>query len=101
MGLNGPLGEHIRLAFQPAILVQHFQRTEQVIAAVIGKGQPVRPVIDKAEFCGEAVIEPVQLRHLFPDSGIRHSGVHFQVDEPLHTVPQLHQPLDAGFGGGV
>ena len=101
MGLNGPLGEHIRLSFQPAILVQHFQRTEQVIAAVIGKGQPVRPVIDKSVLGRKGIIEPVQLRHLFPDGGIRHGGVHFQVDEPLHTVPQLHQPLDAGLGGGV
>ena len=56
MGLNGPFGEHIRLSFQPAILVQHFQRTEQVIAAVIGKGQPVRPVIDKAVLGRKGII---------------------------------------------
>ena len=31
MGLDGPLGEHICLAFQFPILVNDFQRTEQVI----------------------------------------------------------------------
>ena len=97
----GPLGEHIRLAFQPAILVQHFQRAEQVIAAVIGKGQPVRPVVDKTIFSGEIVIAAVQFGHLFPDVGIRRGGVHLQVDEPLHTIPQPHQPFDAGLSGGV
>ena len=101
MGFDSALGEHIRLAFQPAVLVQHFQRTEQVIAAVIGKGQPVRPVIDKSVLGGEIVIAAVQLGHLRPDVCIRRGGVHLQVDEPLHTIPQPHQPFDAGLGGGV
>jgi hypothetical protein len=48
MGLDGPLGEHIRLAFQLAVLVNDFQRAEQIVAGIIGKGQPVRPVIDKS-----------------------------------------------------
>ena len=60
MGLDGPLGEHICLAFQLSVLVDDFQRTEQIVAGIIGKGQPVRPVIDKTIFCGKAVIEPVQ-----------------------------------------
>ena len=93
MGLNRALGEHICLALQPAILVQYFQRAEQVIAAVIGKGQPVRPVVDKAVFSGEIVIAAVQLGHLRLDVGIRRGGVHLQFDELLHTVPQPHQPL--------
>ena len=101
MGFDSALGEHIRLAFQPAVLVQHFQRTEQVIAAVIGKGQPVCPVVDKAIFSGEIVIAAVQFGHLRPDVGIRRGGVHLQVDELLHTVPQPHQPFDTGLGGGV
>ena len=35
MLLDGALGEHIRLALQIAVIVQHFQRTQQVIGAVI------------------------------------------------------------------
>ena len=101
MGFDSALGEHICLAFQPAVLVQHLQGAEQVIAAVIGKGQPVCPVIDKAVLGRKGIIEPVQLGHLFPDVGIRRGGVHLQVDELLHTVTQPHQPFDAGLGGGV
>ena len=91
MGFDSALGEHICLAFQPAVLVQHLQGAEQVIAAVIGKGQPVCPVIDKAVLGRKGIIEPVQLGHLFPDVGIRRGGVHLQVDELLHTVTQPHQ----------
>ena len=101
MWLDRAFGEHICLALQPAILVQHLQGTEQVIAAVIGKGQPVRPVIDKSVLGGKIVIAAVQFGHLRPDVGIRRGGVHLQVDEPLHTIPQPHQPFDAGLGGGV
>ena len=101
MGFDGPFCEHIRLSFQLAVLVQHLQGAEQVVAGIIGKGQPVAPVVDKAIFFREAVIEPIQLCHLRLNVGIRCTGVHFQVDELLHTVPQLHQSLDAGLGGGV
>ena len=41
MGLDGATGEHIRFPFQLPVFVQHFQRAEQIIAAVIGKGQRV------------------------------------------------------------
>ena len=101
MGFDSALGEHICLAFQPAVLVQHLQGAEQVIAAVIGKGQPVRPVVDKAVLFREIVIAAVQFGHLRPDVGIRRGGVHLQVDELLHTVPQPHQPFDTGLGDGI
>jgi len=35
MGLNGPLGEHIRLACKIALVIQHLQRAQQGIAAVV------------------------------------------------------------------
>ena len=101
MGLNGPFREHIRLSFQLAVLVQHLQGTEQVVAGIIGKSQPVAPVVDKAIFFRKAVIKAVQFRHLRLNVGIGCTGVHLQVNELLYTVPQLHQALDAGFGGGV
>ena len=46
MGLDGPLREHIRFAFQLPVLVQHLQRTQQVVGGIIRKGQPVAPVVD-------------------------------------------------------
>ena len=101
MGLDRALGEHICFVLQLAVLVQHLQGTEQIVAGIIGKGQPVRPVIDKSVLGRKIVIAAVQFGHLRPDVGIRRGGVHLQVDELLHTVPQPHQPFDTGFGGGV
>ena len=101
MGLDGPLGEHICLAFQLSVLVDDFQRTEQIVAGIIGKGQPVRPVIDKTIFCGKAVIEPVQFSLFILDGAVRCGGVHLEINELLDTFPQAHQPFHAGLGGGV
>ena len=56
MGLDGPFGEHIRLTFQFPVLVDDFQRTEQVIGRIICIGQSVCTVIDKAIFFRKAVI---------------------------------------------
>ena len=101
MGLDGTLGEHIRLALQPAILVNDFQRAEQIVAGIIGKGQSVRPVIDKTIFCREAVIEPVQFGLFILNGTVRCGGVHLQINELLDTFPQLHQPFYTSFGGGI
>ena len=76
MGFDGPLGEHICLAFQSAILIHDFQRAEQIIAGIISKGQSVCPVIDKAVLGGKIIIEPVQLRLFAPDVAVRCGGVH-------------------------
>ena len=35
VGLDGPLGEHIRLFPKIAVVVQHFQGTEQIVGAVL------------------------------------------------------------------
>ena len=101
MGFYGTLGEHIRLAFQLAVLIQHFQSAEQVVAGIIGQCQPVPPVVDKAILCRKAVIEPVQFCLLSFDFRIGSSSVHLKVNQFLHTVPQPHQSFDTFFGGGV
>ena len=59
MGLDGPFGEHIRLALQPAVLVNDFQGAEQIVGRIIRKGQPVGPVIDETVLSREIVIEPI------------------------------------------
>ena len=64
MGLDGPFGEHIRLALQLSVLVDDFQRTEQVIGRIICIGQTVCTVIDETVFSRKAVIEAVQFRLL-------------------------------------
>ena len=56
MGLDGPFGEHIRLALQLSVLVDDFQRTEQVIGRIVCIGQTVCTVIDETVFGRKAVI---------------------------------------------
>ena len=58
--LDGPLGEHIGLALQFAVLVQHFQRAQQIVGGIVGKGQTVAPVIDEAVFGGERVVQLIE-----------------------------------------
>ena len=101
MGLDGPLGEHICLAFQLSVLVDDFQRTEQVIGRIVCIGQSVCTVIDKAIFCRKAVIEAVQFRLLLPNGAVRNRCIHLKVDQFLHTIPQSHKTFYAGFCGGV
>ena len=91
----------IRLALQLSVLVNDFQRAEQIVAGIIGKDQSVRPVIDKTIFCGKAVIEPVQFSLFIPDGAVRCGSVHLQVNELLDTFPQTHQPFHTDFGGGI
>ena len=101
MGLDGPLGEHICLAFQLPILVNDFQRTEQVIGRIICIGQSVCTVIDEAIFCRKAIIEAVQFRLLLRNGAVRNRCIHLKVDQFLHTITQSHKTFYAGFGGGV
>ena len=101
MGLDGPLGEHIRLALQLSILVDNFQRTEQVIGRIVCIGQTVCTVIDETVFGRKAVIEDVQFRLLLGNGAVRNRCIHLKVDQFLHTIPQSHKTFYAGFCGGV
>ena len=101
MGLDGPLGEHICLAFQLSILVDDFQRTEQVIGRIVCIGQSVCTVIDETVFCRKAVIEAVQFRLLLGNGAVRNRCIHLKVDQFLHTITQSHKTFYTGFGGGV
>jgi hypothetical protein len=55
-------GEHVGLAFQLAVLVDHFQRAEQIVRGILRKREAVAARVDEAVFRGESVIEPVQFR---------------------------------------
>ena len=101
MGLDGSFGEHIRLTFQFPVLVDDFQRTEQVIGRIICIGQSVCTVIDETVSGRKAVIELIQFRLLLPNGAVRNRCVHLKVDQFLHTITQSHKTFHAGFGGGV
>ena len=97
----GSPGEHIRLALEVFVLVQLLQRAEQIVGAVLGKGQGVGAGVNKPILCGEAVVEGIQLRLRLPDGFIRNKAVHLLRDELLHAVPQLHHALGTLLCGGV
>ena len=99
---DGALGEHIRLAleFGFVLIVQHLKGAEQIIGAVVCKGEGVAPAVDEAVFLGEAVIEAVELL-LFGADGNIVGFPHLKVDEPVNAVPQLCHALDALLCGGV
>ena len=101
MGLDGPFGEHIRLALQLSVLVDDFQRTEQVIGRIVCIGQTVCTVIDETVFGRKAVIEAVQFRLLLGNGAVRNRCIHLKVDQFLHTITQSHKTFYTGFGGGV
>ena len=98
---NGSPGEHIRLALEVFVLVQLLQGAEQIVGAVLGKGQCVGAGVNKPMLCCEAVVEGVQLRLRLPDGFIRNKAVHLLRDELLYAVPQLHHALGTLLCGGV
>ena len=100
MLLDGALGEHIRLALQIAVLVQFFQRTEQIVGAVVGERQGVAAGVDKPVFLCEGVIQRVQLRLLL-SYGDRIGFPHLQINEPMNAVSQLNEALDALLRGVI
>ena len=57
--LDGALVEHIRLALQLSVVIQHFQRTQEVVRGIVRERKTVRTVIYQAVFCGERIIEAV------------------------------------------
>ena len=88
--LDCAFGEHIRLAFEIVVLIEHFQGAEQIVGAVIGKGEGIATAVDKTVLCCEIVIESVQLSLGLSDSFIGDISVHLLTDELLHTIPQFN-----------
>ena len=97
--LDGALGEKVRLALHLS-LVHHFQRAKQIIGIVRRKSQGVAPAVEDVIFLRVGVVKLVQLL-LFHIDGKGVAVPHLQVDETLHTVPQLNHALDALLCGGV
>ena len=91
---DGALGEHIRFALELGLVlvVQHFKGAEQVVGAVVCKGEGVAPAVDEAVFLREAVIETVELLLLGAYGNVV-GFPHLEVDEPVNAVPQLCHSL--------
>ena len=56
-GLNGTLGKHIRLAFQIVVLIENFQRAEQIIGAIVRKSKSIATAVDETALCGKIIVE--------------------------------------------
>ena len=86
MGTDGAFGEHIRFALEVALLVQHFQRTQQKIAGVITESQTVSPAAQQAIFLGLVIVKIVQIALLSLNILVRIT-LGLVINELTHTVP--------------
>ena len=98
MRANGALGEHIRLAGEIAFVVQHLQRAQQRIAAVIRKGKVVAAGVKPPVFFDIGIVQPVQLLLLAPDDLIG-MVLRLVLDELTGAVPQGDHAAHSVLGG--
>ena len=98
MTADGALGEQVGFPFQAALLIQHLQRTQQEIGAVLVKGDGIAAGVDQPVVMGKAVIEVVQLRLLLPYHAIR-IVLRLILQQRPHTIPQADHAADAALGG--
>ena len=68
--LDGALGEHIRFSLQIALMVNHFQGTQQTIAVVRAERPFIGTTAEKSVFLGVIVIELIELALHFRNLGI-------------------------------
>ena len=92
--LDRPPGEHIRFPQQLVIIIEDFERAEQVVGGIRRKRKAVGPVIDEAEARGKAVIQSVQLLLKLLDFSIA-VLIELRVDQLAYLIPQSNHPLDA------
>ena len=94
---NRSLGEHIRLAFELFILIEIFQRAEQIVGRIILKQTPIFAVVEQTVFCGKSVISCVQLCLGCLNVLIR-VIVQLLLNQLVDDLPQFHHAGDTGFG---
>ena len=99
--LDGSLMEHICLALQIAVIVQHFQRAQEIVRRIIGECQPIGTVIDKSVFFRERIIQGVQFILLFRDGALRGVFIHLQINQFIDAVAESNHAFDTFCSGGV
>ena len=57
---NGSFRKHRRFGFKLSLLVQIFQRTQQIIGGILLKQPPVFAVVQQAVLCGKGIVGGVQ-----------------------------------------
>ena len=77
---DGAFGEHIRLPQKFVVFVQDFQTTQQIVGTVIRECQPVSFGVDQSVFCGEGIIQFIQLCLFCSDFMVGCQGIHLEVN---------------------
>jgi len=95
---NGALGEHRRLALELPLLVQIFQRTQQIIRGILLKQPPIFAVVQQTVFCGKGIVGNVQLCLCRFNILVR-VIVQLLVNQVIDDLPQLHHAGDTPLGG--
>ena len=95
--LDGSFGEHICLAEEVALIIQHLQRGKQAVGAVGIESRIVGSCADKPVFLAKVVIEPIELFLLCLDIGI---GIVLRLvlDQRPDAVSDTDHALDTTFG---
>ena len=88
------LVNNIRFAQEPVLVIENFQRAEQIVGGILRKREAVCPVIDQPKARGETVIQGVQfalkLLNLFVALLVQ-----LRVNQAVHLIAQGNQALDA------
>ena len=86
---NGALGEHCSLALELPLLVQIFQRAQQIIRGILLKQPPVFAVVQQAIFGGKGIVGGVQTLLCCLDVLVR-VVVQLLVDQVVDDLAQFH-----------
>ena len=97
---NGAFGEHIRLPQKFVVFVQDFQTTQQIVGAVIRECQPVSFGVDQSVFCGEGIIQLIQLCLFCGDFLVGCQGIHLEFNQFPDAVPQTNHSANPVFCSG-
>ena len=95
---NGALGEHRCLGFKLPLLVQIFQRAEQIVGGILLKQPPVFAVVQQTVFCGKGIVGNVQLCLCRFNILVR-VVVQLLVNQFVDNLAQFHHAGDTPFGG--
>ena len=95
---NGTLSEQVGFPLQSTLLVQHLQRTQQEIGAILVKGDGVATGVDQPILPGKSVIEVVQFCLLLADAALR-IVLGLILQQRPHTIPQADHAADTALGG--
>ena len=94
--LDGSLGEHIRLAFQIAVLVHIFQRTQEVVRGIVRESLSVGTVIDKPMLCGKGIVGIIEFCLLLRNHLIR-EVLKLIFNQLIDDTTQFHHAHDTVF----